>query len=66
MRLLYDKYPKCETLSHKLSWSHYYELLKVEDDLAREFYEQQAIIDNWTIRELKRQKQSGLFHDRKI
>ncbi len=62
MRLLYGKYPKCETLSHKLSWSHYYELLKVEDDLAREFYEQQAINDNWTIRELKRQKQSGLFH----
>ena len=62
MRLLYNKYPKCETLSHKLSWSHYYELLKVEDDLARAFYEQQAITDNWTIRELKRQKKSGLFH----
>ncbi len=39
MRLLYSKYPICETLSHKLTWSHYYELLKVEDDLAREFYE---------------------------
>ena len=62
MRLLYNKYPKCETLSHKLSWSHYYELLKVEDDLARAFYEKQAITDNWTIRELKRQKKSGLFH----
>ena len=62
MRLLYSKYPKCETLSHKLSWSHYYELLKVEDDLARIFYENQAIEDNWTIRELKRQKKSGLFH----
>lgn len=62
MRLLYSKYPKCETLSHKLSWSHYYELLKVEDDLARTFYETQAIRDNWTIRELKRQKKSGLFH----
>ncbi len=62
MRLLYNKYPKCETLSHKLSWSHYYELLKVEDDLARTFYEKQAIAENWTIRELKRQKKSGLFH----
>lgn len=62
MRLLYSKYPKCETLSHKLSWSHYYELLKVEDDLTRAFYERQAIADNWTIRELKRQKKSGLFH----
>ncbi|MCB0479633.1 MAG: DUF1016 family protein [Crocinitomicaceae bacterium] len=62
MRLLYGKYPKCETLSHKLSWSHYYELLKVEDDLARQFYEKQAVADNWTIRELRRQKKSGLFH----
>lgn len=62
MRLLYHKYPICETLSHKLSWSHYYELLKVEDDLARQFYEKQSIIENWTIRELKRQKKSGLFH----
>ena len=58
--MLYSKYPKCETLSHKLSWSHYYELLKVEDDLARTFYETLAIRDNWTIREL--QKKSGLFH----
>lgn len=62
MRLLYGKYPICETLSHKLSWSHYYELLKVDDDLARAFYEKQATLENWTVRELKRQKQSGLFH----
>lgn len=62
MRQLYDKYPRCETLSHKLSWSHYYELLKVEDDLAREFYEKQAIIEDWTVRELRRQKKTGLFH----
>ena len=45
MRLIYNKYPICETLSHKLTWSHYYELLKVEDDLAREFYEQQSIAE---------------------
>ena len=62
MRLLYNKYPICETLSSKLSWSHYYELLKIEDDLARKFYEKQAIADNWTIRELRRQKKTCLFH----
>jgi len=62
MRLLYIKYPICETLSHKLSWSHYYELLKVDDDIAREFYEKQAISEDWTIRELRRQKKTGLFH----
>ncbi|MEM8524847.1 MAG: DUF1016 N-terminal domain-containing protein [Bacteroidota bacterium] len=48
MRLLYGKYPKCEMLSHKLGWSHYFELLKVDDDLARSFYEQQSIAENWT------------------
>jgi len=62
MRLLYNKFPICETLSHKLTWSHYCELLKVDDDLAREFYEKQAIAENWTIRELRRQKKTGLFH----
>ncbi len=62
MRLLYKKYPICEMLSHKLSWSHYFELLKVDDDLARGFYEKQAELENWTVKELKRQKKSGLFH----
>jgi len=41
MRLFYLKYPKSETLSHQLSWSHYFELLKIEDDLERSFYEKQ-------------------------
>jgi predicted nuclease of restriction endonuclease-like (RecB) superfamily len=61
MRLLYFKYPKSETLSHQLSWSHYFELLKVDDDLARNFYEKQSIKEKWSIRELKRQKNSMLF-----
>lgn len=30
MRLLYNRYPIYETLSHKLKWSHYCELLKVD------------------------------------
>jgi len=62
MRLFYIKYPKIEFVSYKLFWSHYFELLKLDDDLERSFYEQQAIKENWTIRELKRQKESALFH----
>ncbi len=62
MRLFYLKYPKSETLSHKLSWSHYFELLKIDEGLERNFYEKQCILDNWSIRELKRQKNSALFH----
>lgn len=38
-RLFYIKYPKFQTLSGKLSWSHYSELLTIYDDLARSFYE---------------------------
>lgn len=61
MRLLYLNYPKFQTLSGKLSWSHYVELLGVSDELARSFYEKQSIIENWSVRELKRQINSVLF-----
>ncbi len=61
MRLFYIKYPKGVTASHLLSWSHYYELLKIKDDIEREFYEKQTIIENWSIRDLRRQKKTGLF-----
>jgi len=61
MRILYLKYPKCQTLSGKLGWSKYCELLSVSDDLARSFYEKQCISENWSVRELKRQINSSLF-----
>lgn len=62
MRLLYEYYPKCETLSGELTWSHYIELISIDDNLSRSFYEKQAISEKWSIRELKRQKKTGLFH----
>jgi len=49
------------TLSHQLNWSHYIELLKIDNELERRFYEKQAIIENWSVRELKRQKETSLF-----
>lgn len=61
MRQFFLKYPKFQTLSGKLSWSHYVELLNVSDDLARSFYEKQCIKENWSVRELKRQINSMLF-----
>ncbi|MBI5072290.1 DUF1016 domain-containing protein [Candidatus Woesearchaeota archaeon] len=62
MRLLYLKYPKSQTLSDQLSWSHYIELLSREDDLERTFYEKQCILEKWSVRELQRQINSALFH----
>ncbi len=61
MRLFYLKYEKFQTVSGKLSWSTYCELLSVSDDLARSFYEKQCIYENWSVRELKRQINSSLF-----
>ena len=43
MRQLYLEYPISAKPSHQLSWSHYVELLKIDDKLERSFYEQQAI-----------------------
>jgi hypothetical protein len=37
------------------------ELLSISDDLARSFYEKQCEKESWSVRELKRQRNSGLF-----
>ncbi len=62
MRSFYRSYPIWQTLSAKLSWSHYIELLSIEGDLERSFYEKQCLIENWSVRELKRQIDSALFY----
>ena len=50
------------TLSHKLSWSHYVEILKADNELEIKFYTKQCEKENWSVRELKRQMHSMLFH----
>lgn len=61
MRKLYLTFPICGTLSRKLTWSHYYELLKCDDPLELQFYMKQCIKEGWKVRELKRQMRSSLF-----
>jgi predicted nuclease of restriction endonuclease-like (RecB) superfamily len=60
-RQFYLDFPICATVSHKLSWSHIVELLKIDDPLERSFYQQQAIAERWNVRELQRQKSAALF-----
>jgi predicted nuclease of restriction endonuclease-like (RecB) superfamily len=62
MRKLYIAFPNSGTLSHKLSWGHYYEILKADQDLEVAFYMKQCEKENWSVRELKRQMKSMLFH----
>jgi predicted nuclease of restriction endonuclease-like (RecB) superfamily len=44
-----------------LSWTHYVQLLKIEDSNERSFYEIEAAKGNWSVRELQRQFNSSLY-----
>jgi len=61
MRQFYEAFPIFATVSHKLTWSHWVELLKIDDPLERSFYIQQTQIENWSFRDLVRQKNTSLF-----
>ncbi len=61
MRNFYLQYPIRQTLSGKLTWSHYCELLGISDERKRSFYEKESINANWSVRELKRQIKTSLF-----
>lgn len=61
MRQFYLTFPKIQTLSEQLSWSHYLEILKANGELEISFYAKQCEIENWSVRELKRQMKSCLF-----
>ena len=61
MRRFYQTYQIQQTVSVKLSWSHYCELLTISDDEKRRFYEKEAINSGWSIREMKRQIATSLY-----
>lgn len=62
VRQFYVRFQKIQTLSGLLSWSHYVELLKIENPLEMSFYAKQCEKEHWSVRELKRQRDSMLFH----
>ena len=49
------------TLSRKLSWSHFVELLQIENNLKREFYTTMCVNENWSVRTLRERIGSALF-----
>lgn len=61
MRRFYQEYKIQQTVSVKLTWSHYCELLSISDKNKRGFYEKEAINANWSVRELKRQVSTSLY-----
>jgi predicted nuclease of restriction endonuclease-like (RecB) superfamily len=61
MRKLYTEYPDVQSLTGHLTWTHFCELLIIEDKAKRSFYEKETVNSNWSIRELKRQIDSSLY-----
>ena len=61
MRKFYCLFPIRQTLSAELSWSHYLELIKIDEDNKRQFYLKETINSNWSVRELQRQISSLLY-----
>lgn len=49
------------TLSQQLSWSHFKELLPLEDSLKIEFYSQMTSLDKWSVRTLRDRIDSQLY-----
>lgn len=68
MRKFYIVYRKTQTpsakldlpLTFQLSWSHYVFLIRLNES-ERRFYESESIHKNWSLRELKRQFDTGLY-----
>lgn len=68
MRAFYLLYQIPQTVSaelkspdFQLSWSHYQMLIRIKDEKERAFYEIESIQNQWSLRELKRQFDSGLY-----
>ena len=61
MRKFYNCFSISTTLSSKLSWSHYLELIKIEEENKRQFYLNECINCRWSVRELQRQTGALLY-----
>ncbi|CAM3972766.1 YhcG family protein [Flavobacterium cucumis] len=61
MRKFYITYPDVQSLTGHLSWTHICELLIIEDNDKRSFYEKESVNSSWSVRELKRQINSSLY-----
>lgn len=61
MRRFYIEYPIWQSVTAKLSWTHLVSLLSIENIRARNFYIEQSVSENWSVRELQRQISASLY-----
>lgn len=61
MRQFYLAFPIRHTLCAELSWSHYRLLMRIEDEVRRNFYAKECMESNWSVRQLERQINSFYY-----
>ncbi len=52
---------KVATLSRQLTWSHFIEIISIEDELKRDFYATVCMKESWSVRTLRERKNSMLY-----
>ena len=60
----YQEFPdfeKVATLSQQLTWSHFVEILPIQDELKRDFYAAMCMQENWSVRTLRERKKNPCF-----
>jgi predicted nuclease of restriction endonuclease-like (RecB) superfamily len=63
MRQFYIAFPIWQSVNAKLSWTHYVRLIRIENKIARQWYINESIKNNWSVRALERQI-SKLYYER--
>ena len=62
---MYNDEKMFATLSQTLTWSHFLELITIENDAKRLFYQQVGIAEHWSVRKL-RDKQDEMAYERAL
>lgn len=63
MKKFYLAFPILDAVRQELTWTHYRQLLRVENEKARQFYINETIENGWSTRALNRQINS-LYYER--
>jgi len=50
MRQFYQLFPICSSLRSELAWTHYRLLLRIDNQVSREWYMNEAVASNWSTR----------------
>lgn len=62
---VYSDYEMFATLSQTLTWSHFLEIITIENDTKRLFYQQMSIAEHWSVKQL-RNKQDEMAYERSL